>query len=453
MAIYTYDQFEKAARDAGLYDSFSSADMSLAKQNPDAGMSILKYKQDWMNATTDEARILANQGAESVRKNYGGYVGGGDGGSFSIAPLSPSSFKAEPVPAYESRYDGQIQSLFSELINRKEFSYDADADPLYGQYRKAYAREGERATQDALGSVAAASGGIPSSYAVTAATQAGDYYASKMSDKVPELYQIAYQKYLDEYQRKANELATALNAEQIDYSKYLDKLSQYNTDRTFNYGQILDEINNQARERAEAQSNAQLAAQYGDYSGLAALGIDTSNNPAETERKWNEAITAAQYGDYSGLRALGINPNADVTVDDPRTNGLTETDIAAIKQAYGGTELTQEQWDGILNSNPGVTADDLTAAGFTVKTAPEKEEPKPGEEPINFASVLALGYGMISEERLLELEAAGEIVSYVEGGTRKFRKVEKTENGTILPDGTLLPNHKFPAIAFNEALK
>ena len=72
MAIYTYDQFQKAAQQAGLLGQFSQADLSLAQQNPDAGMSLLKYKQDYANATTDQQRAQANKGAESIRSSYGG---------------------------------------------------------------------------------------------------------------------------------------------------------------------------------------------------------------------------------------------------------------------------------------------------------------------------------------------------------------------------------------------
>ena len=63
---FTYEDFDKAAREAGLFDRFSAADLKLARSNPDAGMSILNYKKDYMNATTDEARALANQGAERM---------------------------------------------------------------------------------------------------------------------------------------------------------------------------------------------------------------------------------------------------------------------------------------------------------------------------------------------------------------------------------------------------
>ena len=61
---YTYDDFQKAMQSSGLGGQFSDADLKLAQQNPDAGMSILKYKQDYKNAATDEARALANLGAE-----------------------------------------------------------------------------------------------------------------------------------------------------------------------------------------------------------------------------------------------------------------------------------------------------------------------------------------------------------------------------------------------------
>ena len=323
---YTYDDFQKAMQSSGLGGQFSDADLKLAQQNPDAGMSILKYKQDYKNAATDEARALANLGAEGIRSSYGGYTGGQRGANFYLDPLSPKDFQSsaaptyknnyadtisglldkqlgygsysygEAQPEYNNRYDATIQDLLGQIVNRKDFSYDPENDQLYSQYRKQYTREGQRATQDALGAAAAASGGIPSSYAVNAAAQAGDYYASQMTDKIPELYKLAYNKYMndynmklsdlgavqgaeqsdydkflnemqqyntnrafdyqawmDEYNRINNDLQTASGLEQLDYTKYLNNLNQFNTDRSFNYGQLLDEVNNQT-ERGDEQS-------------------------------------------------------------------------------------------------------------------------------------------------------------------------------------------------------
>lgn len=355
--LYTYEQFQKAAQDAGLLDQFSDADLALAQSNPDAGMSILSYKRDYANATTDEARALANEGAESIRSSYGNYTGGADGGSFELNALSPSSFVAEEAPTYENRYDDQTQQLISGILNREEFSYDAASDPSYQAYAKQYAREGQRATQDALGAAAASSGGIASSYALTAASQAGDYYASKMADKIPELYQQAYERYLNEYDMLMGNLNMLQSAEQIDYSKYQDQMSQYNTDRSFNYNQLMDEVDSQSTDyerqydeallganygdysglknlgidpsNYELYQMALLGADYGDYSGLQAMGIDTSNNDTDYERKYNEALLAASYGDYSKLAEMGI----DASNND--TDWEREYNIALLKAQYG----------------------------------------------------------------------------------------------------------------------
>lgn len=59
---YTYDDFQRALTDSGLNKEFSDADLKLALDNPDAGMSILKYKQDYHKASTPEAKALANLG-------------------------------------------------------------------------------------------------------------------------------------------------------------------------------------------------------------------------------------------------------------------------------------------------------------------------------------------------------------------------------------------------------
>ena len=412
---YTYDDFQKAMQSSGLGGQFSDADLKLAQQNPDAGMSILKYKQDYKNATTDEARALANLGAEGIRSSYGGYTGGQRGANFYLDPLSPKDFQSsaaptyknnyadtisglldkqlgygsysygEAQPEYNNRYDATIQDLLDQIVNRKDFSYDPENDQLYSQYRKQYTREGQRATQDALGAAAAASGGIPSSYAVNAAAQAGDYYASQMTDKIPELYQLAYNKYMndynmklsdlgavqgaeqsdydkflnemqqyntnrafdyqawmDEYNRINNDLQTASGLEQLDYTKYLNDLNQYNTDRSFNYGQLLDEVNNQTARRSEAMNKALTAAELGDNSFLNDLGINTDNNPTDYERRYQLAQLAAQYGDYSGLRELGINPDA-AALNRVNTTAAGKSSSGGSRRGGGGGNTTPEQ--------------------------------------------------------------------------------------------------------------
>ena len=101
-------------------------------------------------------------------------------------------------PGYSSRYSSQIDALLDSVLNREGFSYDVESDPLYQQYRKQYIREGDRAMRDTMGNAAALTGGYGSSYGTTAGSQAYDYYLSQLNDRVPELEQLAYQKYQDE---------------------------------------------------------------------------------------------------------------------------------------------------------------------------------------------------------------------------------------------------------------
>ena len=189
------------------------------------------------------------------------------------------------LAAYGEKWQGsEYQPLRDEYLRRAasmEWNYDPNSDPVWQAYQKQYRREGQRATEDTLGRYAAMTGGIPSTAAVTAASQAGDYYASQLSDKLPEVYQQAYQRYLQEYQRQlgisdayANfdnteysrwrdqqgqqlDLADRYNQYgQRDYNEYLNALDQWNRDRSFGYGAARD---NQQLGRQQAED------QYGRY--------------------------------------------------------------------------------------------------------------------------------------------------------------------------------------------
>lgn len=523
MPTFTYDQFQKAAQDSGLMGEFSPADLSLAQRNPDAGMSLLKYKQDYHAATTDEARALANLGAEGIRSSYGNYTGGDNGGSFYLDRLSPSSFDGgraptyenqyagdiadlweqqknygsydygEAAPVYNNRYDDTIQDLIQGILNREDFSYDPATDPLYQNYRKQYTREGQRATADTLGAAAAASGGIPSSYATTAAAQAGNYYAAQMTDKIPELYQLAYNQYLndynmqlsdlgvvqgaeqsdydkylnelnqyntdrafdynawlDEYNMTKDQLQTAQGLEQLDYTKYLNELQQFNTDREFNYGQLLDEIDSQTMERQEAVDNALRAAEFGDYSFLQDMGIDTSNNPADFERQYTLALLAAEYGDFSGLEALGITPSAQNLANFSRTasgstsrssgggssggssgggssstGGSTGTSAASAAmqraKANQGRVTSEADWNALVAA---YGEDTLRAAGYTYAGSgggsSSGDRSSSGEDSgyslsdLNTNSVLQLGIGPISYQTVEQLVEQGKVEAYTD---------------------------------------
>ncbi len=117
---------------------------------------------------------------------------------------------------YKNPLASQISAAQSE-VDKLSKSYDYKSDPLYQLYSKQFAREGRYAAIDAYGDAAASFGGMDSSYATAAAQQAKSYYDSKLADKIPELWELAYESRLS----KLNSLK---EEEQDAYKRWLDGL-------------------------------------------------------------------------------------------------------------------------------------------------------------------------------------------------------------------------------------
>lgn len=307
---YTYDDFEKARAGSDVY--FSQYDLDLAKQHPEFGMSVLDLKKQYATAQTPEQRALINAQANELRKNYGYYSGGSDGSSYiSTGKYAPKidetldkigsfkPFEYGSAPSYENRYQQKQQELLDAALNRDPFSWSKETDPQYGSYKKTYLREGERATANALAQASAASGGRPSSFAVNAATQAGDYYATKLSDVIPTLYQQAYERYLKDYQMKLSDLEAVNNQEQLDYAKYLDKLGQFNTDRNFDYNNYLGEYGRLQDYLGNLQG--QDNTEYNRYLGVLDEIREKQQQDQELSRSQVDAMLQAGASPSAGL--------------------------------------------------------------------------------------------------------------------------------------------------------
>lgn len=155
--------------------------------------------------------------------------------------------------AYQSKYSEQISALLNDIVNRGKFTYNAEDDPLYNQYKEQYTSMGQQAMQDTMGEAAALTGGYGSSYASTAGNQAYQAYLGQLNNKIPELYQLA----LDKYNNETNDMYSRMNLYQnlddTDYGRHRDDVSDYYTDlnnaeNRYNmlynqdYGQHRDEV-------------------------------------------------------------------------------------------------------------------------------------------------------------------------------------------------------------------
>ena len=148
---------------------------------------------------------------------------------------------SQDKPTYESQYDPALQELLNKILNRDDFSYDAKSDPLYQQYAAMYQQEGDRAMRETMAEAAASAGGM-NSYAITAAQQANNYYASQMANKVPELYQLAYQMYLQDKESMVEDLGLLQGMDNTQYNRYRDTMQDYYNDKNFAYGVYQDAV-------------------------------------------------------------------------------------------------------------------------------------------------------------------------------------------------------------------
>ena len=339
---YSYDDFLSAATSSGLLGEFSQADLETAKKYPEFGLSILSLKRDYHDAATDEQKLLANEAANQLRSSYGNYMGGSDGGSYYSQGKIPGQIDAildqinnygsftfdQEAPVYDNQYAEQQQALLDAILNREDFSWSKETDPQWSSYKKSYLREGDRATANALAQASAASGGRASTAAITAATQAGDYYATQLNDIIPTLYQQAYDRYLNEYSMMLQDLGAVNTQEQLDYAKYLDQLTQYNTDRNFAYDTYLGDFNILQGQLSSLQGQDDV--DYGRFMDRINLGIQQD----ETEYQRGQQEQALAQAQVDAILSAGGTPSAELI----GASGYTNEYVQALEDAYRKAE-------------------------------------------------------------------------------------------------------------------
>ncbi len=151
-----------------------------------------------------------------------------------------------------------VQDAFNRIANRQPFSYDLNADGLYQQYKNQYITKGYRAMADTVAKVSENTGGYGNSYAQSAGQQAYGTYLEKLNEVVPQLYQLAYDRYNNQTKELQNQYELLLAQDKEQYSRLQEELgglrdlADYYADR---YGTALDyetDLWQQALKRADA---------------------------------------------------------------------------------------------------------------------------------------------------------------------------------------------------------
>ena len=307
--------------------------------------------------------------------------------------------QANKPGAYQSQWQDEIDDYLNKIENRDPFSYDFNSDALYNQYKENYILQGKMAMMDTMGQAAAMTGGYGNSYAQSVGQQAYNQQLNQLNDIMPELYQMAYNRYADEGQRLNDMFNMYMGLENQDYGRYqtgvddwykqLSYLTDsYNTEREFDYNQYetgRQEAYNEHLsdkdlawqeyltdlERQEAAANLMLE-KTGSYDRLAELlGLTDEElaklNPSSSGSVVAKKKSGSGTGGGNKCGKCGGTLNADgscPTCDKPQQTTLSAKGEAFMNMmtSYPHSGVSTEQWEnnvkGALDKNSNLSTVD-----------------------------------------------------------------------------------------------
>lgn len=234
---------------------------------------------------------------------------------------------------------GKYDNLIKEYENRGDFSYDFNADALYQQYKDKYIQQGKLAMADAIGQASAMTGGYGNSYAATVGNQAYQGYLNQLNDVIPELYQMAYDRYNQKGQDMLNTIALLGNERDFAYGQWGDRYNQLVSDRSYYGSQYDDERSWEYGVHTDKQNY--------EY-GLSRDRIEDTQwkaNFDEGLRQFNEqmAFEREQYNDSKIVSPSENNPTTKKeTSDNKQTQAITPTETKATNSFIANHQTKDE---------------------------------------------------------------------------------------------------------------
>lgn len=262
--------------------------------------------------------------------------------SAKTAALNGDALAGQYMPPTSDSLLGSYNQYLDAYKNNK-FRYDFNTDPVFQQAKESYLRQGRLNARDVAAQAAALTGGYGNSYGTVAAQSVMNQAAERINDLIPDLQnaaygryqaeqarnmnlaQMYYQMYGDQYQRELNndilraqyEDYGGLNARGIDTSKYEANLNDQRAYEKWLQDRQKTEAEQSDADRLRNQqlADAQLKAQYLDYSGLEGLGYDVSAYRNRMDAEYNAEkqsqdlqlalALAKNLGDFRMLESLG----------------------------------------------------------------------------------------------------------------------------------------------------
>lgn len=304
-------------------------------------------------------------------------------------------------------YGESMKDAMQKVLNRDKFRYDLNGDALYQQYKDRYIQQGKQAMMDTIGQASALTGGYGNSYAQQAGQQTYQGYLQGLNDRVPELYQMAMERYNQEGTDLLNKYGLLSDQYDKEYSRYRDDVSDwqarrdylanlFNSERNFDYtgfrDQVADEQWQKEFDEAMRQYNQNYAFSQQQYDD----SKKTSSSSSSSSRS-SSGVSGWGYSThgYSTADIMALQRNAGIDVDGvwgpdtqaaweagytkdgppaPQQTGIKRTSSdalnTAIKNAGGSHEGQLLELQAMYNRGE-ITAKQLTDLAYAI-TNPSK---------------------------------------------------------------------------------
>lgn len=226
--------------------------------------------------------------------------------------------------SYTPVWQDKADSYLNKYQNREPFSYNFNEDAMYQQAKDNYIQQGKMAMMDTMGQAAAMTGGYGNSFAQTAGQQVYNQHLTQLNEIIPELSQMAFDRYSQEGQ---NLLAM--------YDLYMNRENQ-------EYGRHQDSVNRWMQENAMAESkyNTEYDRAWNEYltGRNEALSMwQDDKNMAYNMWQQNKQDAAAKYEQLvSMITTLGYNP----TDEELAAAGMSKEHLQSYKDYYTKSKRT-----------------------------------------------------------------------------------------------------------------
>lgn len=127
---------------------------------------------------------------------------------------------------YQSKYSGQIESLYNNYANNK-FDWSADGSSEYQAQKDYYQREGQRSQENVQGAYASNTGGYSNSFAQSAGQRAYGQAMDELAQKIPALRNSALQDWSRQQEQTMDQISMLRGFDNDDYQRFRDTVSDY----------------------------------------------------------------------------------------------------------------------------------------------------------------------------------------------------------------------------------